>query len=282
MRLALIFSKARADTIGIYFERALAQLGVPYDFWAFDQRDAIPATYDLYLRIDHGDDYDAPWPPQLRPSIYVVTDTHLAHNWPKVRRAARRYGLLACVHDDAVPRLPNAVWLPVGCDPTFAPAGPVARTLDVAFVGTDGGVPRKFILQALRERYPNSYIGTALHTQLPALYSRARVGFNYSIRGEINMRVFETLAAGALLVTNRVRPQALAALGLREGEHYVAYGSPHELWECLDRWLADADHRERIAAAGHAVAVSRHTYVHRVQQLLAAAKQRLKLSTRSA
>ena len=178
MKLALIFEKTQPHTTGVYFERACQALQVAYDHWWLRDAAKVPATYDLYLRIDHGDDYDVHLPKTLRPSVLYAIDTHVPHSWRKIRRLAGDFDLVCCCHRDASTRLPGACWVPVGCDLSLYPEGRIERTLDLAFVGTDGGVPRKFYLQALRERYPKSFLGAAEHTQLGSLYRQARIGFN--------------------------------------------------------------------------------------------------------
>lgn len=276
MKIALVFDHERPDTVGIYFARALQALGIAYDHWWLRDGARIPRAYDLYLRIDHGD-YRRDLPAELEPKIFYAVDTHLPGPWKGIRRAARRYALVCCAHRRGAGQLSNGVWVPLGCDSQLHGRQPGSRDLDLAFVGTEGGIPRKIYLQALRERYPNSWLQDAPHTDMGTIYSRARIGFNYSIRDDVNMRVFEILASGTLLLTNRLSHDELECLGLREGEHYVAYRSPGELIDLIAYYLAHPTEREGIAAAGMAVALERHTYAHRVRQIIALVRERLKI-----
>ena len=278
MRIALIFNTTRPDTTGIYFERACRRLGIACDHWELAQTAEMPSDYDLYLRIDHGDDYLVRLPSRLRPSVFYAIDTHLPHSWRKIRHAARWYNMVCCAQREAAHRLPEAEWLPLACDEEAHGAGDTPARWDVACVGSEGGVPRKFYLQALRERYPNSFIGRADYTQLGSIYSQARVGFNYSIADDVNMRIFEVLAAQTLLLTNALRHDALIHLGLRDRHELVIYRTPQEILQCIDYYLAHADERGRIAAAGAAVVRERHTYAHRVQRLLELVQQRFGIS----
>ena len=275
MRLALIFNGQREGTTGRYLERAGRALGLGVDRWELRDADRIPAEYDLYLRVDHGDEYLVQLPAALRPSAFYAIDTHLPHSWRKIRRAASWYDLVFCCHRRGAEGIKGAVWLPVACDWELHGPREQAQTWDLAFVGTDGGVPRKFYLQALRERYPNSFLGTADSTRLSSLYGRAKIGFNYSIADDVNMRTFEVPASGALLVTNALSHGDLQALGLEDRRHLALYRSPRELFEMVDYYLARPEERQRIAAAGLAVVRDRHTYTHRMQQLLAVVSQRL-------
>lgn len=275
MKLALIFDKTREDTTGIYFERACQSLQIPYDHWWLRDREQIPAEYDLYLRVDHGDDYTVSLPDRLRPAIFYAIDTHLPHSWSKIRRAAPQYDVVFCAQVEAAHRLRNGAWLPLASDPEHVGAPAAESTWDVGFVGTDGGVPRKFYLQALRERYRNSSIGRGDYTTLASIYSRCRIGFNYSIANDVNMRIFEILAAPTLLVTNALEGDAFHQLGLEDRKHLVLYRSPKELFELIEHFLAHPDERRQVAQAGHRVVMERHTYGHRLQRLLARAADQL-------
>ncbi len=274
MRLALIFDRHRADTLGGYLERAARHVGHVVDHFWTHEVSSIPPTYALYLRVDHGDDYST-LPAALRPCVFYAVDTHLKASWKKIRRIARGYDLVYCAQRQAAEALPNGAWLPFGCDLEFHGSVGLPLQWDVAFVGTDGGVPRKFYLQALRERYPHHSIGHAPHTMLGAIYSHSRIGFNYAIQHDVNMRIFEVLCSGALLLTNELPHDDLARLGLREGEHLVSYRTPTELMSRIDYYLQHDAERTAIAQRGMAEALRVHTYQHRMEQLLAVAAERL-------
>jgi Glycosyl transferases group 1 len=83
------------------------------------------------------------------------------------------------------------------------------------------------------------------------------------------MRFFEVLAAGAMLVTQASYRNGQHQLaGLREGEHFVTFDSAEDLVRKIDYYLANPGERQRIAAAGRAVAISQHSYDCRVRQVL--------------
>jgi len=187
--------------------------------------------------------------------------------------------LRIAAHRQGAEALRRAVWVPVGCDPELHASAGLPKRWDVAFIGTEGGVPRKLLLQALRERYPNSLITHAPHTELGRIYGQARVGFNYSIGNDINMRMFEVLAAGTLLITNQLSHDDLDTLGLRDREQLVLYRRPMDLFGLIDRYLEQEQEREAIAARGREAVLQGHTYADRLKQIgqLAAARLGVKL-----
>ena len=163
MRVALVFDKVREDTLGVYVERACQTLGISYAHaWTRDAG-SIPRGCDLYVRIDHGD-YQHDLPEWARPRVFYASDTHLPKSWNRISAVAKRYDLVCCAQREGARRLRNGAWVPHACDPELHGKRPLPKRWDVAFVGTEGGVPRKFYLQALRERYANSFIGHAPHT----------------------------------------------------------------------------------------------------------------------
>jgi hypothetical protein len=274
MSIALIFNTAHPGTTGWYVERAFRNAGIPCASWSPDQLDQVPEQFDLYLWVDHGDNYERPWPDRLRPAILYAIDTHLKHSWPKIRRAALQYDMVVCGQREGAVRL-GAGWLPLACDAELHGGALAERDTDIAFVGTDGGVPRKFYLQALRERYSSHRIGPADYRRIGERYGRARIAFNYAIARDVNMRVFEALAGGALLLTNALPHDDLRRIGLERGAHYAEYASPEDLFARADYYLEHPEERQRIAEAGRREALARHTYRHRMKQLLGMVRERL-------
>ncbi len=77
-----------------------------------------------------------------------------------------------------------------------------------------------------------------------------------------NLRVFEAMAAGALLMTRT--PTELCDLGFRAGEHFVGYERAEDVEGLVRRYLRDESERHRIAVAAQALVLGVHTYDQRV------------------
>lgn len=274
MRLALFYDDS-PGTVGFYFLKAFQSLGHTIEHFPTSEADRCPGGYQAYLRVDHGD-YSYDLPDRFRPRAFYIVDTHLAKSWRSIRRQARRYDVLFCVQRRAIASLrhPRAFWTPLACDlDLHSGSDGGSPAYDIAFVGNDGGVPRKFYLQELRERYPKSFIGRALYTKMAEIYSRAKIGFHYieytsPFSDMISMRVFEVLAAQRLLVANALGAGDYEALGLRDRQELVLYRNPLELFEVLDYYLQHEDECEQIAAAGRRCVLARHTYQHRAQVMV--------------
>lgn len=273
MKLALIFNKEREDTIGRYFEDAARAMGLVFDhFWTSDEK--IPAGYDLYLRIDHGD-YKFDIPGHLKPCAFYAIDTHLDKPYKKIREQAKRYDFMFCAQKSGAERLRRdtgieAAWVPIACDPERHKDLGIERRLDIAFVGTEGKKNlRGELLKALARRYRKSFIGRADSRLMSNIYSSAKIGFNYSINNDINMRMFEVLSCGALLITNRVVHNGFEELFADE-ENVAVYGDMRDMFDKIDYFLEHDTERNRIARNGHELAVSRYTYKDRLKTMLEA------------
>jgi tetratricopeptide (TPR) repeat protein len=78
--------------------------------------------------------------------------------------------------------------------------------------------------------------------------NRARIGFNRSIRGEMNLRAFEVPACGGLLFMEEQNQEVRDFL--TPGEEVVLYNDDN-FEELVREYLADEPRRRRMAQAGH-------------------------------
>lgn len=101
--------------------------------------------------------------------------------------------------------------------------------------------------------------------EMAGTYSRAKIAVNVTRPhgpSSLNMRVYEAMASGCLLLTD---DRADVHTLFSEGEHLLVYRSPWELRQLALRGLADEAWRRRIAAAGRAHVLAGHTYDARLR-----------------
>lgn len=272
MRLALIFDRANEATIGVYYLKSFQRLGVDVKHFWLKDASRIDAGFDAYLRIDDGDyKYDIPHE-RLKPSFFYASDVHLKKPFEAIKSASRFYDHIFCAQYDGCMKLQKAYgdkvsWLPHAFEPDISRDLGIARKLDVAFIGNDGGIPRKFLLQEIRERFRNVYIGRAEHTALAGMYSSAKIGFNYSIGLDINMRTFEVMSAGAMLLTNYLPRNGFEKL-FTDRKDVVVYKEPREIFSLIEFYLKNDSERERIAESGKRLVMAQHTYDKRAGTII--------------
>jgi GT2 family glycosyltransferase/tetratricopeptide (TPR) repeat protein/2-polyprenyl-3-methyl-5-hydroxy-6-metoxy-1,4-benzoquinol methylase len=268
-RVAIIFdNKTRPETTGVYCRRALGKL-VEVEHFLPTELGQIPRRgFDLYLNIDDGLDYRLP--PDLRPSAWWAIDTHM--NYDGCRDKGRDFDLLFAAQRDGAQRLrqdglAKAIWLPLACDPELHGKQNVSKQHDVCFIGNLFPGPRRDLVELIRRRFPNTFVGQRYFEEMSQTYSASRIVFNRSIKNDINMRVFEALAAGSLLLTNDLRDNGQNEL-FRDGIHLATYRDAEELLDKIQFYLAHEELRERIAAAGREQVLAKHAYRHRMQRIL--------------
>lgn len=268
-RVAVIFDNtARPETTGVYCRRALGEMVEVEHFLPTEFEQLRRQRFDLYLAIDDGLHYRLP--PDLGPSAWWVIDTHLDFDWAKKR--APEFDYVFAAQRDGAEKLrecgiASATWLPLACDPVLHGRQSVSPKYDVSFVGNAFPGIRQDLLEAIAKHFPNSFIGNRYFEEMAAVYSASKIVFNRSLKNDVNMRVFEGLASGSLLVTNDLAENGLNEQ-FREGQQFVAYRDQEELLDKLRFYLEHDEARERIAAAGHAEVLARHTYRHRMETLL--------------
>lgn len=146
-----------------------------------------------------------------------------------------------------------------------------ARDIDVGFAGNLNPVvqreraPWLDRVRRLVDRGVRAEVQTGVHGDgYGRFLNRCRIGWNRSIRGEMNLRAFEVPACGALLLMERDN------LEVRDffvpDEECVLYGDD-DFEAVATALLADRARCERIARAGHR-RVQDHRLGHRIGELV--------------
>lgn len=177
------------------------------------------------------------------------------------------------VEDFRARGIKNVWWIPCGCEPTVYQRLKLPLTYEIGFVGhvLDDMVQRKRLLSLLSQRYHvNDYRRFYSPSETSAVYNSSKIIFNCSAKGDLNMRIFEAMSCGRLLLTDSI------ANGLEElfqnGRHLAVYHDETELLKLVDYYLAREDERERIALCANHLVMSQHTYDHRIKKTLSILK----------
>ncbi|OGQ18304.1 MAG: hypothetical protein A3B70_06050 [Deltaproteobacteria bacterium RIFCSPHIGHO2_02_FULL_40_11] len=282
MKIALLFSKQRADTWGIYVENALRK--TKHEVYHFQPSDlsSLRNDFDLYFKIDDGN-YNYDFPLHLKPKIYYVSDVHLKHACKKIIRQARNYDIIFCALKEGVGKFQRlgikSYWINAACDPQIHKKLTLPKIYDIGFVGTSGAIPRQFYLQALREKYPKSYIDLAPHTKMGEIYSQSKIGFSYPIKENcFTMRSCEILSCGTFLLMKNIKDatdDTLEQLGFQDKKHLRIFHTPKEMFDIIDYYLKNGAERENIAQEGYLLIRKHHTYDDRVQEMLEIVRREL-------
>jgi Glycosyl transferases group 1 len=259
------------SAIGVYGD-TVVQVGlhVPHHDLPAEERglEAVEGELDALLFVDPPGRF---WPAGLAevgcPTAAYLIDTH--QNLGLRLAYAPFFDHIFVAQRDDVPTIRTAgyrqaEWLPLAAEPAFTHDPLAPRPLDVAFVGQTGqtGTLRYEVLRAVTATFKTNDIGRRYApAEMADLYGQAKIVINASVGGDVNMRVFEAMVSGALLVTDRVS-NGLDRI-FTEGEHYVGYDSFPEAEAVIARYLDDDAGRTRIAATAQQHVLAQHTYLHR-------------------
>jgi hypothetical protein len=168
---------------------------------------------------------------------------------------------------------PRVITWSHAADPDLFSRQQEQRTFEVGWVGhTDGDLyrDRRFVLESLSRHFcMNDFTRFHSPEELAQVYCQSKIIVNVArddYPQDANMRVFEAMASGALLITRL--PSELTAIGFEEGVHFVGYNRLDEIVGLARRYLKDERTRTRIAKTSRDKVLREHTYDNRVQTLL--------------
>jgi hypothetical protein len=171
----------------------------------------------------------------------------------------------------------------------LAAVGSPARDIEVSFVGSlspahpqrarlvewlagqtrldiwGNGIDQFPSTSAINRHYHGEVWGLDMFTALAC--SKITVNNHIGIAGNYanNMRLYEATGMGCLLLTDR---KSNIADMFEPDREIVCYDSPEECLELIRHFSANAEERERIAAAGQRRALTEHSYVNRTTELV--------------
>jgi glycosyl transferase family 1 len=170
---------------------------------------------------------------------------------------------------------PQTAFLPLGYDPERMPRVFTNEKLyDVASVGGIDYPKRKMTMTraAARFRTNNWQARNVSHRQIAWEYSHSKIVFHCLPAGmppgmdDDSTRVFEGMGCGSLMVTETCEGRSSSIF--TPGKHLVTYGPRDDPLEAMEHYLKHEPERARIAEEGYREVMARHTYTHRVENIL--------------
>lgn len=225
---------------------------------------------DIFLWVETGIEYLLEGIESLPclSACYLI-DNHL--NLEKHIDIAKRFDIVFIAQKEYLVHfknngMKNIFWLPLACDAEIHGKKGNEKLYDIGFVGSLNNPKRIEILNKLGEKF-NVYYERCFLEKMAEVFSQSRIVFNSSARNDLNMRVFEALCSGSLLLTDEAKGSGLTEL-FQDRKHLVIYRDEKELFKLADYYLKHDEERVRIAEAGMREVLSKHTYGHRVEEML--------------
>jgi len=104
--------------------------------------------------------------------------------------------------------------------------------------------------------------------EMPLVFKQSRINLNITLRSigsGIPLRAFDIMGAGGFLLSNY---QADFLDHFVPGEDFVYYENKEDLLRKIDYYLRHENERKNIAQNGHDKVAAKHTYRHRVREML--------------
>lgn len=246
---------------------------------------------EFYIHVDDGRD-DLSWEAPENSAYYAI-DTHLGYEFRKEK--AKQFKYVYCAQKEGAERMradgiKNATWLPLACNNMAHPnlsemmAHPnkdrhlgqwnLDKEWDVAFVGffnmnyNEDQNDRIDWIDTLFSHYTNNWFSfDCFFEDMAVRYIRSRLGFNISIKNDLNMRFFEVLSTGTCLLTN-TNVDGIEELGFEEGKDFLGYTTKSEMIDKAEWGLSNPVEREAIAKSGHEKCRKFHTYELRMKKII--------------
>lgn len=170
----------------------------------------------------------------------------------------------------------NAYWLPLGCDPVYHNSiYPTLqdRPFDVGFSGSTNksfwNPQRPIILNKISENFSNHIIQNTNKGENAMVNGSCKVVFNDNPYNNINMRHFEAISAGSILVTKKVYDNGFESLDTSES--VLLYESEEEAIELIGYALDNINNLEFQSKELSNVYKKNHSYDSRLTSVISAA-----------
>lgn len=210
-------------------------------------------------------------------------DTHM--DYTKHLRIGRLFDVTFVAQKEFVERLRKdglrqVHWMPLAFAPELHPGLEQERCYDVAYVGSNSAAlhpVRHAMLAAIREEFSDVFMDMASPQDMGRIYAQAKLVFNRSVNNDVNMRYFEAMGAGAVLLTDPARDNGVDEL-FSVGEHYLEYYDEQTLLSLIRSLFQNSERCRRIGEAARVHVLENHTYRHRAQYLLGVVRHSSKLA----
>lgn len=208
------------------------------------------------------------FPPISAVKLWWVNDSHQFLDL-MVAKAPYFDRVFVSMKDDVQAFGKNAFWLPGSASLDVALDFNVPRVHDISFVGSMDSVHSKRveIINMLKVDFPQINIKNNLFLDDMAFeYSSTKIVFNLSLNRDLNYRVFEALACGALLLTDRIGNGLLDLF--EDGKDIIVYDTYEDLCQKIKYYLQHEDERKAIAKSGQLKVKKYHTVDNRIDSVI--------------
>jgi hypothetical protein len=173
---------------------------------------------------------------------------------------------------------PGTHFIPHAIEPSLFEGEELGRVFEIGWVGQTQGPlyrTRERLLPVLSRSFRmNDWKRRHEPQEMARVYRQSRIVVNIArddFPQDANMRAFEAMAAGALLLTSL--PTELSQIGFEDGVHFVGFHREAEIAPLVRKYLLEESVRQRISGLARDKVLREHSYDRRVETILELVKQ---------
>lgn len=231
--------------------------------YSFANLEELVGTQDVWVVIDAGL-YRPTGRPKSGIVVWIATDPHSVDYEEQRKQADLFFNMQRCYVK------PGDIWLPYAYSPRWHYPVDAEREHDVMFIGRPDPQRVAMLLLMAQRGYKTHYNYGIVFDEARKQYAKTHLVFNWSIKDDTNARVFEAMAMGRALVTDRTLD--LNHLPFEDEIHYMGFDVVDEGLERME-WLLGHDDERRQMEEAALKAVLPHSYNARVKKILEAAEK---------
>lgn len=220
--------------------------------------------YDIIFNVEN---YWGDWLPNLENckaykimwaiDMHVLGETHFKDEFNR-----SKYNLLLQASYHFLDK--DQAWFPCAFDDTMMiPMIDVSKTSTIGFCGNLHN--RKPIIDFLKEKKYNITVDNKYGKDMVTAINSYKIHLNKNISVDINLRNFETIGCGTLLLS-QFSPD-YEKLGFIDGKNCLLYKNENELLDRLNDVLTNEDMYNKLSKSGYELS-KHHTYKQRILKLL--------------
>ena len=205
------------------------------------------------------------------PTILWYPDDLLTvqHAWDDLQYGGYAYDHVYYMNRIGLPKLhemgiSHCSFLPPATDTAIYQYLPgTEKKYDVVFVGNIYP-SRRALLDRLKIKF-NVFETKAFMEDMARIFNEAKIVLNLGIGSNgYNLRVFEALGCRSFLLTNEIDQEDI----LFEDRKHLVYFNEHTIEDSIRYYLDHDEEREAIAENGYQEVCAKHTFKHRITQML--------------
>jgi hypothetical protein len=226
-------------------------------------KDTLPIIYDIKKRLkDIGTRviywFCDPEHPK-KEDLSELIDTMFLTNQGQIDEYKKAYNLK------------RVYYMPQGYGPYAQHRLNLSEEWDVGFAGAISDAPlhktRRELINAMGKRY-NLRTSNAVRNNIAEFYSQTKTVFgasDFDYELYTSNRFYVALGCGACYITKRFKGIELL---VENKKHILWFETKQELFDLLDYYLSHNAEREGIRRAAEKLALDKHTYTHRIRNIL--------------